>query len=189
MTEPKLLCCDYVIEFDLVHIADIGTGEERYELTQRISFEMENVSAEEVPYNSGYQFVDDESAPAEGKFTILAPGYDLADTITATPSTKRKKVLDIRAPEIKLAPGAKAKVTWELTGHEEAECRTYISFGMVTEGVTIKANTPDYIEFFVDPIQGADVVNPGEWIFNRRFLVEQHIPFGWAKKEDGGPSA
>ena len=55
--------------------------------------------------------------------------------------------------------------------------------GMVTDRVVIRAKTPDDIEFVVDPIEGPDETKPSEWIFNRRFQIEQHIPLGWVKRE------
>lgn len=184
MSEPqKFVCWNYISEFDLVRNLDIGSGEESFELTQRISFEIENVTEDEVDYRSRYQFVEDDGAPKRGSYTLRADGYDLADTIDVEPSEKRKKVIDLKTPLIKLKPGARAYVTWEYSAAAESETRTYISFGMVTDRVVIRAKTPDDIEFVVDPIEGPDETKPSEWIFNRRFQIEQHIPLGWVKRE------
>lgn len=154
------------------------------DLTMKVtsSLEAENIGDAPEEYGQACQF-EEREAPKGAHFKIFYDGEWVSYWRDIAPHPTRKKVVHVGTDKITIAPGKSAQfsMVYEyLVGRDDSDT---LSFGVATEGVTIRATAPEDIEVIVDPIHKPDDSGDGWWHFNHRFEVEQHIPVRWFPRD------
>lgn len=166
---------NYRADYQVLHSAD-----DQIALHITTTFEAINTTDEPQEYYTKYQ-ADAEERPEQMEMVLHLMGAEHRKIGPLTLSAKRPEVWEFQSDIVTVPPKAWVKVVSAYTTlkPEPKPGKPFCdapSFGSPIHRVEITAKWPADLEFVVDPVIEPTEKGIGQWVFDRDFVPNEHIP-------------